>query len=132
MVYVNGCRVVNPELLLFQSDVIQLIINLKYYVVFKWLLNSFFFTRNRLYRLSKSKFKKKNRAQMKQHSRRIPDWVLNTKTFKKDVYRFIEVDFFTLSSVLLYNPIFYNELNLFETLDSRFEIFNMYNWKYIT
>ena len=51
---------------------------------------------------------------MKQHSRRIPDWVLGTKTFKKDIYRFLEVDFFTLSSVILYSPIFYNELNLFE------------------
>lgn len=73
LVYVNGCKVVNPELLLFQGDAVQLVVNLKYYVVYKWLLNNFFFTRTRLYKLSKSKFKKKSSAQMKQHSRRIPD-----------------------------------------------------------
>jgi hypothetical protein len=45
----------------------------------------------------------------------------------KDISKFIEVDFFTLSSFVIYNPSFKNDVELLDLLDSRVEIFNMYN-----
>ena len=41
---------------------------------------------------------------MKQHSRRIPDWVLNTKTFKKDInVKKIDVDLSKGKVLIAYN-----------------------------
>jgi hypothetical protein len=38
-VFINGNCVSNPQLLLFQGDVLQLAVNLKYYIVNRWLTN---------------------------------------------------------------------------------------------
>ena len=131
LVYVNGHLVTNPSLLLFMGDVIQIIIQFKFYVVYRWLLNWYSFKSQRRSRLSRSKFKKLSHAQTKQRSHVLPDWVLRMRSTDKDISKFIEVDFFTLSSFVIYNPSFKNDVELLDLLDSRVEIFNMYNWKYI-
>jgi len=38
-VFVNGTISVNPNLKLFTNDFIQLIITLRYYIVYRWLVN---------------------------------------------------------------------------------------------
>ena len=131
LIYVNGHVVMNPNLLLFIGDVVQIIIQFKFYVVYRWLLNWYFFKAQRRSRLARSKFKKISHAQTKQRSRKLPDWLLRMRGVDKDIFKFIEVDFFTLSSFVIYTPFFKNDVELLDLIDSRVEIFNMYNWKYI-
>lgn len=39
VVYMNGRLATNPEVVLFAGDVVQLIVSLKYYIVYRWLIN---------------------------------------------------------------------------------------------
>ena len=39
LIYINGCLTNNNTQQLFVGDFIQLVLNLKYYIIFKWLLN---------------------------------------------------------------------------------------------
>lgn len=38
-IYLNGVNVSNPLLTLFKGDFVQLVVNLKYYILIKWLAN---------------------------------------------------------------------------------------------
>lgn len=131
LVFVNGQAVLNPRMLLFVGDVLQLIIHLKFYIVYRWLLNWYIFKTHRRARLARSKFKKVSHAQTKQRSSRLPDWLLKARSVNRDIPKFLEVDFFTLSSFIVYTPFSKNDLDVLDLLDSRLEVYNMYNWKYI-
>jgi hypothetical protein len=67
----------------------------------------------------------------KQRSRNLPDWILTSRLKSFDIPKYLEVDFFTLSTFILYEPFLFNDLNSISYLESRSEITNMYNWKYI-
>lgn len=131
LVFVNGRAVLNSRMLLFVGDVLQLIIHLKFYIVYRWLLNWYTFKTHRRARLARSKFKKVSHAQTKQRSSRLPDWLLKARSVNRDIPKFVEVDFFTLSSFIVYSPFSKNDLEVLDLLDSRLEVYNMYNWKYI-
>ena len=131
LVFVNGNQTSNPNLNLFQNDFVQIIVNLKYYIIFKWLLNWNASKRIRLRKLSKTKFKKFKIMANKQRSRNLPDWILTSRLKSFDIPKYLEVDFFTLSSFILYEPFMLNDVNSLNFLESRSEIVNVYNWKYI-
>lgn len=131
LIFVNGNQTSNPNLNLFQNDFIQIIVNLKFYIIFKWLLNWNASKRIRLRKLSKTKFKKFKMMVNKQRSRNLPDWILTSRLKSFDIPKYLEVDFFTLSTFILYEPFILNDLNSLHILESRSEILNMYNWKYI-
>jgi len=38
-VFVNGLSISNPNLTVFTNDFIQIIVNLRFYIVYKWILN---------------------------------------------------------------------------------------------
>jgi hypothetical protein len=68
----------------------------------------------------------------KQRSLSIPDWIFFSKYDFSDVKPFIEVDYFSLSLFLIYEPYttyYYSPINL--SLPST-SIYRLYNWKYIT
>lgn len=131
LVFLNGNIVYNSNKLLFKGDLLQLTIHLKYYIIHRWLLNWYYFKSNRKARLAKSKFKRVQQAQMKQRSYLLPNWLLRMRLVDLEIPRFIEVDFFSLSALILYSPQYSLDYQLIDTLDSRFEIYAMYNWKYI-
>lgn len=131
LVYLNGILVTNPNLSLFKGDFLQLIVNLKYYILFKWLRNWNRFKRLRLARLAYSKFRKARNSQHKQRSRNFPNWILATRVKHRDVPNYLEVDFFTLSAFVIYEPSTGSDFHTKNLLEDRTEILNMYNWKYI-
>lgn len=131
LVFLNGSLVANPNQLLFKGDFIQLIVHLKYYIIHRWLLNWYYFKSARKARLARSKFKRVQQAQMKQKSFILPNWLLRMHITDLEIPRFVEVDFFSLSTLVLYNPQYGLDYQLIDTLNSRFEIYTMYNWKYI-
>ena len=132
LVFLNGNNIYNPDLLVFQGDVIQLVTHLKYYIIYRWLTNWNLFKRTRLAKLARAKFKRMHHAQTKQRSFKMPNWVLTSRVKTADIPKFLEVDFFTLSAFIVYDPFLATDLEFPDLLESRFEIYNLYNWKYVT
>ena len=131
VVFVNGILSNNVSLNLFKGDFIQIIVSLKYYIVYRWMLNWNKYKRTRLLKLAKVKFKKQGTIKGKQKSSNLPNWVLTSRVKAFDIPKYLEVDYFTLSTFILYEPFLLNDFNPLSIIDSRTEIFNMYNWKYI-
>ena len=129
--FINGVLISNPNIQLFKGDFIQLVVHLKYYIVYRWILNWNIWKKIRLAKLARSKFKKKQNSLTKQKSFNIPNWVLLSRIKQSDIPKYLEVDFFTLSSFIVYEPFILSDFNPQTILESRTEIFNLYNWKYI-
>jgi len=66
----------------------------------------------------------------KQQKTTFPKWVSHITYFKEDIPNFIEIDFLTLSMVILYKPVFY-ELNANNMKFINYFQRRLYNWKYI-
>ncbi len=133
-IYVNGSFLKSPDTSLFKNDFLQLYVSHHYYIYYKWLRN---WTARR-----RAKFKRlvywKGRAhkykvikKRKQKSFYIPNWVYVIKFDFTDVKAYLEVDYFTLSAWLVYDPFiwYYNSPN--ELVNSKLTVYRLYNWKYI-
>jgi hypothetical protein len=62
----------------------------------------------------------------------LPKWILHSKNIIDDVPNFLEIDYFTLSLFVLYEPFNWNDVNNYNLIEQKFSIINLYNWKYIT
>lgn len=132
IVYVNGYNCCNHFFQLYSGDFVQFIINIKYYILHRWMLNWVNKRRLRLRSKARSKFVNYNQSEEKKRSYLLPDWVLFSKYTNSDVSKFLEVDYLTLSIFVLYEPFLWNDINPYTILGTRFGIINLYNWKYIT
>ena len=67
----------------------------------------------------------------KQHSYYTPNWVYNNRYDISDIKPYLEVDYFSLSAAVLYDPyvLDYHQPN--DSIDTRINIYRLYNWKYI-
>ena len=68
----------------------------------------------------------------KQRSYYTPNWIYLARYDISDVKPYIEVDYFTLSAIVLYEPFQTYYFSPDEAPDFRPTIYRMYNWKYIT
>ena len=131
LIYVNGMISNNPNLQIFIGDFIQIIIHLKYYILIKWFLNLNIKKKNKI----KNIFRKKNPSSLysdeKKKSYNIPKWILFNKNLFEDCPSYLESDFFTLSTFIIYEPFMWSDINPYNILDQKFSIINLYNWKYI-
>ena len=132
LIYVNGIVCSNINFQLFTNDFIQLIVSIKYYILYKWFLNLSLKKKNRLKNLAKKKITPYSDTDEKKKSYTLPKWILFSKNSIDDVSKYIEVDYFTLSIFLLYEPFQWQEINYYNFIDQKFSIINLYNWKYIT
>lgn len=132
LIYLNGIICCNCNFQIFIGDFIQLIINLKYYILYKWLINLSLKKKNRLKNISKKKSNPSINSDEKKRSNSLPKWILFSKNSIDDVAKFLEVDYFTLSIMILYEPFLWSDLNTYNLIDQRFAVINLYNWKYIT
>jgi ribosomal protein S4 len=131
LIFINGVCCINRDLQIFANDLLQLIVTFKYYIVFRWLLNNMAKIKKRIKRAS-WKNKHRKRDEHKQWSHRLQKWVLPHKYLNLDIAKYLEVDFFTLSAYVLYDPFLWNDLDHYNILNVRYGIINVYNWKYIT
>ena len=67
----------------------------------------------------------------KQPSRYTPNWVYNNRYDISDVKSYLEVDYFSLSAVVMYDPYVLDYHAPNDRVDVRTNIYRMYNWKYI-
>ena len=131
LVFINGRLCKNPNLVLVVNDVVQLIVSYKYYITQRWLT---IFKKKKVFRLTKFLFTKKNKifsGSSTLMTTRFPKWLLDSIFFKSDIPKYLEIDFFTLSIFLVYEPFFVNDFNPLTWKLHKFSVINLYNWKYI-
>ena len=135
LISMNGWKVISLRQFTIPGDFIQLTISKWLSLYFRWLVtwaNS-----------NKSKFKmlvfRKGRAsayrlmkQRKQKSSHVPSWVHNSRFDMSDIKPNFEVDYFTMSSIVLYEPLLIDYYTPDDMSDHRHYIYRLYNWKYIT
>lgn len=132
LVFVNGLICANFLFQLCTGDLIQLIVTVKYYILYRWLSNWELKKKIRLRRISRKKFFSRRNSDEKQRSYLLPKWILFSKNTYTDISKYLEVDYFTLSAILLYEPFLWSEINPYNFIDVKFGVINLYNWKYIT
>ncbi len=130
LVFVNGVVVSNKFFFLKIGDCVQLILNNEYYYYFRnfnKILKSF----NYKIRLNVRKLFLKKKDLYKQKSSRAPGWVEKIIFNKQIIPKYLEVDFFSLTSFIIRHPANYFENNfVFLKFLSYFNI-RIYNWKKI-
>ena len=128
LVFLNGRILFNGKVYGLRNDLIQILISIKYYILFKWLTNWGLVKQARLGRLLYL-----SRIQTKRVVRKVlPDWVLRKISYPYDVPKYVEVDYLTLSTFILYEPFLLNDFTHIFQKFSRSPIYNVYNWKYLT
>ena len=132
LIYLNGYICFNETIQIFIGDFIQLIINIKYYILYKWFLNLSFKKKNRLKKVLKKKIYVSFDLEEKKKSQNLPNWIFFSKNSIDDVSKYIEVDYFTLSAIILYEPFLWSDISIYNLIYYRFGVINLYNWKYIT
>lgn len=131
-VFINGLVTDNPDTYLIKGDFLQLMVHIKYYMITKWQKNLTILKKSRIYKLAYRKFKPKTHRLGADRNYRYPDWLLNLRFFESDVPSFVELDFFTLSFLVIKNPFQYShQLNFKEVFEFP-RVMRLYNWKYIT
>jgi hypothetical protein len=126
------CR--NFEIALLTGDFIQLIVHNKYYILYRWINHSFYQKRLKLKNKIYTKIQKQKNQRSyedKQRSSVLPKWVWHNKIFLFDVPHYLEVDYFTLSVCLLYEPFTWADVDPYHFINTRTSALNMYNWKYL-
>ena len=134
-IFLNGLLPINKNTTLSVGDVLQLVVSINYYIMHRWLVTT---SRDRGNKLKRLVYKKglarkyKIIKQRKQKSYYTPTWIYKNRFDFSDVKCFLEVDYFTLSAIVLYTPYLFNYHSYDNQLDLKINTFRLYNWKYIT
>jgi len=127
LVFINGINVNNNSLQLFIGDFLQIIISLRYYTLYRWLIYWGKQSRLKLHRLVAFKANSSKFDLSKQVSAHLPDWILLRGVFSFDIPKYLEVDFLTLSTYILYEPLAVSDLTPSTYLISRAHLYSIYN-----
>lgn len=134
-IYCNGKIILKLNSLVYENDLIQLIVSKWYYAAYRWISN---WTLKRVKRYKRLLYRKglssryKLIKQRKQKSFYVPYWIYLTKYDSSDIKSYLEVDYLTLSAVVVYNPFILTYHSPAETFEYRPTVYRLYNWKYIT
>lgn len=135
LIYLNGKLLPSLQSILVPNDIVQLIVSVWYYVAYRWISN---WTLKRHKKFKKLVYRKglagkhKVMKLKKQRSYYTPNWIYLARYDISDIKPFLEVDYFTLSAFVLYEPFTTYYYTPDEAPDFRPNIHRMYNWKYIT
>jgi len=131
LIFINGFKTSNLFEQLFKNDFIQLVISIKYYILYRWLTHWQFVKKHKFKNKLYKKLNSKNLPDDKQKSKNLPFWVFKSKNANEDVSKYVEVDYFSLSFFILYEPTFFTDINSLSFLSTRWNIITLFNWKYI-
>ena len=135
LVYLNGRHIQSKSLIIYENDLIQLVVSKWYYAAYRWIAN---WTIKRVKKYKRLIYRKglagryKLMKQRKQRSFYTPNWIYLTRYDISDIKPYLEVDYLTLSAILVYNPYVLEYRTPAETPHYRPTIYRLYNWKYIT
>jgi len=130
-VYVNGFLITNMNTRLIKGDFLQLLIHIKYYIILKWQKNLTLTKKSRVTKFAQRKFKTKTTRFEADRSYRYPNWLLTLRFFETDVPNYLELDFFTLSFLILNNPYLTSHYSIYKSDIFLPTVLRSYNWKYI-
>ena len=131
LLFVNGVLCTNAQFILAQGDVLQLLVSIKFYILFKWLKTWLLQKKNKIRRFRRTKQKKLWRRESTLLTTRFPKWILDLFFFDSDTPKYLETDYFSLSAVMLYDPFLLIDFNPLLWQMSKKKVLNMYNWKYL-
>ena len=134
-IFLNGRSLPDLNTQVVPADFIQLIISNWFYIYNRWITNTTLLRMRKFKRLVYRKGmanKYKIIKLRKQKSRYTPKWIYYSRFDHSDIKTYFEVDYFTISMFVLYNPYILDYSAPDDTIDLRISIYKMYNWKYIT
>ena len=135
LIHLNGWKIKSLSNFVLPGDFIQLTISRWLSVYFRWLV---IWSKNNKGKFKKLVFRKNLAAsyklmkQRKQRSKHVPLWIYNSRFDISDIKPNFEVDYFTMSSFVLYDPLLIDYYTPDDLPDHRHYIYRLYNWKYIT
>jgi hypothetical protein len=135
LIYYNGILSHHSLNLVRPNGIIQIVISKWYYTLYRWLAN---WTCLRVKKFRKLVYRKgrpsryKLMKRRKQRSKYTPNWIFNVRYDLNDVKPYLEVDYFTLSVMFIYEPYFISVFPIHKLAENRTHIYRLYNWKYIT
>lgn len=132
-VFLNGCVVTKNDLLLTTNDCVQLSIS-KSFLIFLKICKRFLKKKISMFRYSSWKFFKnkflKKKKKLKSKKRKNPKHIEMLFLFKLNTPKLLEIDFLTLSILILYKDKYsLNSYFLYKSFS--FKLFNLYNFKKI-
>lgn len=126
-VFLNGILCFNRTTNLFLNDFLQLVVNIKYYIVVKWLASLTYKTIIRVKRLIKKIHYSRQHQIRSPLVKGLPDWLFKLEYSFYDIPFYIEVDLFTLSFLVIRESFTTNELNVYGNEGLSYKVFNLYN-----
>lgn len=130
-VFMNGFLVTNSTTKIIKGDFVQLLIHIKYYMVMKWQKNLTIIKKSRVTKFAQRKFKIKTARLGADRNYRYPNWLFTLRFLNTDVPSYVELDFFTLSILVISNPFLTNQYNIYKSEIFLPTVLRSYNWKYI-
>nr|ASY95712.1 ribosomal protein S4 [Paraurostyla sp.] len=130
-VFLNGHVSLNPYFQIIKNDLIQFVVSISYYIMYRTLVNLNLIKKISIRKKIKKKLYSFSLADYKQKNFDLPIWLSNYKNVYEDAGRYMEIDYFTLSAFIVYDLMLWNDLNPFNNYELRLSVINMYNWKYI-
>ena len=132
VIYLNGKLCTNHYTQLFLQDLIQVVINLKFYFLMRFLQNQIFLTIARFNKIFYRKYRTRTTHSFVRVHKKLPWTFFHLQNAHLDILPYLEVDYFTLSSFVILDQ---RALKLWVPIRAytlELNILNMYNWKYIT
>lgn len=132
VIYINGRICTNHFMHLFLHDFLQIIVNIKFYFLMRFIQNRVVFTSARINKIFYRKYRLKNPNTTLRVQRKLPWKFFHLQSGHLDVLPYLEVDYFTLSSFVILDQRAAKTWVPIRAYALELTILNMYNWKYIT
>lgn len=135
LVSVNSNIILNPNFRLKTYDIVNLAFLENYFLYYKsnlsFLLDNLYKINLKLWSINNNRFKniEKKKSDIKEES--YPKWIKNYQYFKKDIPLYLEVDYISMTIVLLDNELNFNHLDYYNFKLISLFMSRSYNWKYI-
>lgn len=131
MVYINYALTTRFSTTLNKADLIQLVFIKSYFFFFKYSYNLIHKRLSKLnYCVWRLQLSKKRKG--KQQITTLPTWLKTIFYFPYSIPKYLEVDFITLSCIILRNPLTINEFNPQIYWNNHYYFYRLMNWKWLT
>jgi len=130
-VFINSFVINNPQTTLIKGDFVQLLVHIKFYTVLKWRHGLAFLKKTRASNFAKRKFRPKDIRDGADRNFTYPDWILKLRFYEGEIPTYVEIDFFTLSFFVIYNPFVEIHRQHYVDYIGMPKVVRLYNWKYI-
>jgi hypothetical protein len=134
LIFLNGKVLKNENCIIAVNDIVQLNVSVWYYIYYKWLTS---WNNTRIKKFKKLIYRKKIASSytiiksLKQKSRYTPLYVYNMRFDMSDTKSYLEIDYFTLSFIFIYDNFKLDMSSPDDFIEMRHYVYRMYNWKYI-